>query len=148
MQTIRIGPRAIKWVGLLVFIPDVLYAAGWFLMDVLARNSRWPRDWDFVDIYGFVATHSIWAEMVFFVGLAFKIAALVQIIRSRLSAITLLAIAVVLHFVDWMLLTGNGYYSATLDGGLQIASGIVALSCLVYLNMQGALTGRSIIPGR
>ncbi|MFY0637341.1 MAG: hypothetical protein JXQ94_05410 [Maricaulis maris] len=117
-------------------------------MDVLARLSLWPRDWNAIDIYGFIATHPLWAEMIFFVGLGFKIAALVQMIRSRLSAISLLAVAVVLHFADWVLLTANGYYSATLDGGLQIMTGIVALACQVYLHLSGALTGRSLIPGR
>lgn len=125
--------------AILLFAPDALYATAWLVMDVSARLGIWPRDWAWVDIYGFVASYPISAEVIFFAVVPFKLAALVLMIARRKLAVPVLAIAAILHFADWMSLLGNPYYQASVDGILQILAEVTALALLVRLRMAGWL---------
>lgn len=133
--------RPIKLLAMIVFVPDVAWASFWFVMDILARLGLWPHSWDFVEIYPFITTHPLWAESVFFAAYAAKVLALVQMVRCRLSALPLLALAFVLHITDWLLLSGNAYYSASIDGALMVLAEASALTCLWYLHAHGVLRG-------
>ena len=139
-----VGQRVkVAWlVAVIVFIPDVLWAAAWFVMDVLARAGVWPMAWDPIDIYAFIQTHPLWAESVFFAGVVVKVLALVQLIRKHMSAVPLVAVAFLLHFADWLLLSGNAYYSASVDGALQSIAELIVLACVLYMRSQGGLRGR------
>lgn len=139
-----VGQRVkVAWlVAIIVFVPDVIWALAWFLMDVLARMGVWPIEWDPIEIYAFIQTHPLWAESVFFVGVSVKLLALVQLVRRHMTAVPLLAAAFALHFLDWLLLSGNAYYSASVDGALQSIGGIIVLTIALYLRSQGALRGR------
>jgi hypothetical protein len=137
----KLNPRFLYVLCLVLLIPDALYSFGWLVMDVMARLGIWPVQIQFVDIYGFVDSMSLWSEIPFILNALLKMLALGMVIaRHRYAFWTYLA-AYVLHLGDWLMLVGNNYYDASLDGVIQLAAGPVILGVISIMNFE--IRGRS-----
>ena len=133
------NPRLIHIGILAIYLPDVVYATGWLLMDLAARLNVWPRAWDWVEIYAFIAIHPMWAEWIFFLAASLKLLAWILILLRKRVAIAVLATACALGVLDWVLLSANGYYSGGIESILQVIVELIALAGLVYLKRRNWL---------
>lgn len=132
-------PRLIHIGILTIYLPDVVYAVSWLAMDLAARLNIWPRAWDWVEIYAFIAIHPIWAEWIFFVAASLKFLAWILILLRKRIAIPVLATACGLGVLDWVLLSTNGYYSGGIESILQVIVELIALAGLFYLKRRNWL---------
>jgi hypothetical protein len=118
---------------LLIFGGIMAYDWAWFLIEVLARFSLWPRDWLDFDIYAFVAATPLSAELYFFGYVVAKPIGLVLLLMRRRAAVLAFGAALLLHILDWVSLVGNPYYDGSVDGTITIAlqiTGFIGLGVL------------------
>lgn len=132
-------PRLVHLAILALFLPDVLYAETWLVMDIAARLGVWPRDWVWVDIYAFIAVHPIWAEWIFFVAATLKLTAWIAIALRWKASLLILGLASFLGVTDWVLLSANGYYSGGVESFLQVIVELITLAGLYLLHRRGYL---------
>lgn len=134
------GQALAYWAGLAVIAAVAVYDLYWFAIDTAARLGLLPRSAIDFDIYAFVATMPVSANLFYYLNIACKLAGIAALLLRYRLGFYLLATAVGFHVVDWIGLAGNAYYDGSQDGTISAAIQLLALAALFYVERTQADT--------
>jgi len=118
--------------ALLLLSASTLYFTFWAAVDILARLGWWPDGWLGFSGASLIQSLTWLDELLFSVHGITKYATLFGLVRKSRWTIWVMVAVLTLSVVQWILLTSNPVYDASVDGFAFIIVDLMALA-LIYL---------------